>query len=96
MSKDKLRVHVAVIIKLGIRKVGKARELAAKIDHACERIRAQTGENLAVEYFKRPWKSEMSLSVEGNPKTVRLFLSEIRMHIETMGLRTIPENFHEI
>ena len=47
-------VKVDVTFKLGIRKVGRARELVAKIDHSYEQVKAQTGKKFVIKYFKRP------------------------------------------
>jgi len=89
-------IKINFVIKLGFWKVGKAKELAARIDLIYERIKAATGKGLDYQYFKRPWKTDMTVSVRGYPDTVRRFLYELRIVTETMGLKVSPEDWWKI
>ncbi len=89
-------IKVDFQINLGLRKIGKAKELGARIEHVSEQAKAATGEGLNLSYFKQPWGLNIRVSVEGYLKTVRFFISQLRVEIEKMGLKVVPENWYEI
>lgn len=95
-SQENKVVKVNFQINLGLRKAGKAKELAARIEHASEQAKAETGEGLNLSYFKQPWRANIQVSVEGYLKTVRFFTSQLRVDIEKIGLKVVPENWYEI
>ena len=94
MSKEPIKINF--IIKLGLWKADKANELALRMNLIYQKIKADTGETLNIDYHKRPWTATLNVNVEGYPETIRRFVNELRTTTETMGLKVSPENWWKI
>jgi hypothetical protein len=89
-------VKLYFTIHFGFWKIKKLRELVAIIDHLRVKILSQSNKMLTVTYLKRPWSTNLLVEIEGSQDAVRLFLTELRVHIERFGLKVTPENWYEI
>jgi len=89
-------LRISFTIKLGLRKIDKATEIGLLIENTAQRVKAETGRGLNCSYFKRPWQTSMHVEIEGEIKTVKLFLNEFKTYADRLNLKISPENWFRI
>ena len=89
-------VKVEFTVEAGYWKVGKLKTLVSEIDNHYARLKSETGQRLNFECSKQPWQSNLVVTVEGPKEAVGDFLRRIRPTADKLGLKGVPEHWHEL